>query len=174
MAKSKYLDKIKTLDELESLVAQWKQDKSDACIGITSGVYDLVHPGHVSLLADAGNQCDHLIVVIASDRTVKEQKGEDKPYINEQKRAQTIAGMQSVDAIVISDELYHETILRRVKPNKMFKGDEYRGRQIHGREFVDEMVFIPCNAKDFNSSSTIAKNIQEKTPPSEWGRNDYY
>jgi D-beta-D-heptose 7-phosphate kinase/D-beta-D-heptose 1-phosphate adenosyltransferase len=169
-----YIAKIKSLDELEQLVTKWRVSEPNACVGITSGVYDLVHPGHVSLLAAAGSQCDYLIVVIASDRTVREQKGEDKPYIVEIKRAQTIAGLGSVDAVIISDELYHETILKRTLPNKMFKGDEYKGCQIHGSELVGEMVFIPCSEKDFNSSSTIAKEIQRRSLPSKMEGNDFY
>lgn len=154
-----YLKKVKSLDELRASVAQWRAD-GDGSVGITSGVFDILHPGHIAFLEDASRQSGRLIAVIASDRTVRAQKGTEKPYINELKRAQTMAAIATVDAVIISDEPYHETILKAVAPDVMFKGDDYAGRQIMGAELVGKVVLIPCAEKEFYSSSAFVRKIK--------------
>ena len=159
-----YLKKVKSLDELRASVAQWRAD-GNGDVGITSGVFDILHPGHIAFLEDASRQSGRLIAVIASDRTVRAQKGAEKPYINELKRAQTIAAIATVDAVIISDEPYHETILKALSPDVMFKGDDYAGKQIMGAELVGKVVLVPCAEKEFYSSSAFARKIMESRPP---------
>jgi rfaE bifunctional protein nucleotidyltransferase chain/domain len=154
-----YQKKVKTLDELRTLVAQWRAD-GDGDVGITSGVFDILHPGHISFLEDSSRQCGRLIAVIASDRTVAAQKGPEKPYINELKRAQTVAAIATVDAVIISDEPYHETILKALSPEVMFKGDDYAGKKIMGTELVGRVALIPCAEKEFYSSSAFVRKIK--------------
>ena len=164
-----YKQKVKTLGELTSLVEKWRQE-GDASIGITSGVFDLLHPGHISFLEDAWRNCSHLIAVVASDRTVQDQKGEEKPYVTEMKRAQTLAALEMVDAVIISDEPYHETILKAVKPDILFKGDDYAGKEIIGADLVGHVMLIPCAEKEFYSSSAFARKIKtgERDQPPVW------
>jgi D-glycero-beta-D-manno-heptose 1-phosphate adenylyltransferase len=164
-----YLQKVRTLDELKDAVDAWRAQGDS--IGVTSGVFDIVHPGHISFLEDASRACGRLVAIIASDRTVKEQKGEEKPYITELKRAQTIAALGNVDAVIISDEPFHETILEALKPDVMFKGDDYAGRKIIGAELVGKVVLIPCAEKEFYSSSEFVKKIKAASPdkPPSWG-----
>jgi D-beta-D-heptose 7-phosphate kinase/D-beta-D-heptose 1-phosphate adenosyltransferase len=164
-----YQKKVKTLEELRALAAQWRAEGAGA-IGMTSGAFDIVHPGHISFLEDASRQCDRLIAIIASDRTVKAQKGAEKPYITELKRAQTVAALGTVDAVIVSDELYHETILKALRPEILFKGDDYAGRKIMGAELAGKTVLIPCAEKEFYSSSQFVKKIKAGSPdkPPAW------
>jgi len=155
-----FKQKVKTLPELVSLVAQWR-DAGVRDVGITSGVFDLLHPGHASFLEDANSRCGRLIAIIASDRTVSEQKGPEKPFITELKRAQTIAAIESVDAVIISDEKFHESILAALTPEIMFKGDDYAGKTIIGADMVGRVELIPCAEKEFYSSSAFARRIKE-------------
>ena len=158
-----YMKKVKSLDELRASVAQWRAD-GDNVVGITSGVFDILHPGHIGFLEDASRQSQRLIAVIASDRTVQAQKGPTKPYISEIKRAQTLAAIAMVDAVIISDEPYHETILKAIAPDVMFKGDDYAGRKIMGAELVGKVVLIPCAEKEFFSSSAFVRRIKSDVP----------
>lgn len=165
-----YQRKVRTLEELAEIVAARRAQRS-LTVGVTSGVFDIVHPGHISFLEDASLQCDFLVAIIASDRTVREAKGPEKPYISEEKRAQTIAALGNVDAVIISDEKYHETILRALGPDIMFKGDDYAGQQIMGGDLVGRVVLIPCAEKEFYSSREFVRKIktggdQPQTPAS--------
>lgn len=154
--------KVKSLEELTQLAEEWRAEGQT--IGFTSGVYDILHPGHISFLEDSSAACGKLVVVIASDRTVKEQKGDEKPYITELKRAQTIAALDTVHAVIISDEKYHETILKALKPDVMLKGDDYAGKDIIGAELAGQVVLIPCAEKEFYSSSAFVKKIKTGSP----------
>lgn len=156
-----YLEKVKSLDDLAVLVDEWRK-QGDSVVGITSGAFDIVHPGHISFLEDANQACSRLIAIVASDRTICEQKGADRPYIPAEKRAQTIAALGTVDAVIISDELYHETILKALKPEVMFKGDDYKGKPIIGADLVGSIVLIPCAEKDYYSSSEFIRKIRSK------------
>lgn len=158
-----YLEKVKTLDKLKEMVTGWRAADGDE-IGITSGAFDILHPGHVSFIEDCSRQCQRLIVIIASDRTIREQKGSEKPYISELKRAQTIAALSNVDAVIISDEPYHETILSAIAPDVLFKGDDYKGKQIMGAELAGRVSLIPCAEKDFYSSSAFVRKIKAGEP----------
>jgi rfaE bifunctional protein nucleotidyltransferase chain/domain len=164
-----HTDKICTLDELAARVEQRRAGGKEPVIGFTSGVYDLIHPGHVTLLEEARKRCDYLVVAIASDRTVKAQKGADRPFIDEYRRARTIAGMSSVDSVIISDEPYHEAILKRIKPQVMFKGDEYKGQKLIGSELVDRVELIPCDEKDFNSTTSVVDTIRTRKSTGPFG-----
>jgi rfaE bifunctional protein nucleotidyltransferase chain/domain len=159
-----YQQKVKSLADLKSLVDA-RRAAGKVTVGVTSGAFDIVHPGHISFLEDASRQCDFLVAIIASDRTVKEQKGAEKPYITELKRAQTIAAIGTVDAVIISDEKYHETILRALRPEILFKGDDYKGVRIMGAELAGNVVLIPCAEKEFYSSSEFVKKIRNGNPP---------
>lgn len=165
---SSYKDKVKSLEGLSDIAAGWKADGLK--IGITSGVFDIPHPGHISFLEDSKAECDVLIAVIASNRTVTEQKGEERPFINELKRAQTIAGLQCVDAVIISDEYFHESILAAIQPDIMFKGHDYAGKDIIGADMVGEVRIILCAEDNFFSSSRLIQSIKnlERDQAPDW------
>ena len=165
-----YKEKVVSLDALRELGDTWRDDGHT--IGVTSGVFDIPHPGHISFLEDAKAHSGKLVAIIASDRTVKEQKGEERPFINELKRAQTIAGLSCVDAVIVSDEQYHESILAALCPDFMFKGYDYADKDIIGADKVGEVVIIPCAEDNFFSSSKLVeaiKLLKSDTPP-EWSQ----
>jgi len=154
--------KIKTPSQLEEAVAEFRARTPERApiIGFTSGTFDIYHVGHNSFLEDAKAHCDFLIVAIASDRTTRQQKGDEKPYIPEQKRAAVIASVGCVDAVIVSDEDYHESILAPIAPDIMFKGDEYTGKHLIGSELVGKVVIIQCAEDEFFHSSELAKRIK--------------
>ena len=102
-----------------------------------SGCFDLLHPGHVSLIAQARRNCDCLIVGLNSDASVARLKGDDRPVQNEKSRAAVLASLGDVDAVVIFGEDTPLQLLRALKPDVLVKGADYTVDQVVGAEDVN-------------------------------------
>jgi D-beta-D-heptose 7-phosphate kinase/D-beta-D-heptose 1-phosphate adenosyltransferase len=113
----------------------------------TNGVFDLLHPGHVRYLQAARREGDALIVAVNSDRSVRANKGPSRPIIPENERAELLAALACVDAVVIFDEETPADIIRRVQPDVLVKGADWAADQIVGRDTVEarggKVVRIP-------------------------------
>lgn len=103
----------------------------------TNGVFDLVHPGHVRYLRDARALGDVLIVAVNSDRSVRANKGKGRPLTPEQERAEVVAALSMVDAVVIFDEETPHAIVSRVQPDVLVKGADWAADNIVGRDIVE-------------------------------------
>ena len=103
----------------------------------TNGVYDILHPGHVRYLQAARAEGDALIVGINSDRSVRANKGPDRPVNPEAERAEIIAALACVDAAVIFDEDTPYEIIQRLQPDVLVKGADWAADQIVGRDIVE-------------------------------------
>jgi D-beta-D-heptose 7-phosphate kinase/D-beta-D-heptose 1-phosphate adenosyltransferase len=103
----------------------------------TNGCFDLLHPGHVELLEKARVLGDVLIVGMNSDESVRTLKGEGRPVIPEQERAEILANFDCVDAVVIFDELTPRETVAALVPDILVKGGDWPGNQIVGREEVE-------------------------------------
>jgi D-beta-D-heptose 7-phosphate kinase/D-beta-D-heptose 1-phosphate adenosyltransferase len=103
----------------------------------TNGVFDLLHPGHVRYLRDARALGDALIVGVNSDRSVRVNKGPDRPINPEQERAELLLALESVDAAVIFDEDTPHAIITRVQPDVLVKGADWGPDNIVGRDVVE-------------------------------------
>ena len=103
----------------------------------TNGVFDLLHVGHVRYLHQARALGDALVVAINSDRSVKELKGDSRPVIGEQERAEILAALRQVTYVTIFDDLSPRTLIARVLPDVLAKGGDYGLDEIHGREEVE-------------------------------------
>jgi D-beta-D-heptose 7-phosphate kinase/D-beta-D-heptose 1-phosphate adenosyltransferase len=103
----------------------------------TNGVFDLLHPGHVRYLADARAQGDVLIVAVNSDRSVRAIKGPTRPINAEQERAEVLAALTSVDAVVIFDEDDPLAIISAIQPDVLVKGSDWAADRIIGRDVVE-------------------------------------
>jgi len=129
---------------------------------LTNGVFDILHPGHVRYLADARREGDALIVAVNSDRSVRAIKGPARPVTPENERAEILAGLASVDAVVVFDEDNPQQIVSRLQPDVLVKGADWAMDDIIGRETVESrggrVVRIPL--ADGYSTSTIIKKIQ--------------
>jgi D-beta-D-heptose 7-phosphate kinase/D-beta-D-heptose 1-phosphate adenosyltransferase len=122
--------------ELEEPLAQWRAQ--DLRIGFTNGVFDLLHPGHIKVLAEARAACDRLVVGLNSDTSVRRLKGEGRPVQTEHARAEVLAALEAVDLVVVFDQNTPLELIRRVRPNVLVKGSDYRGKQVVGRELVEQ------------------------------------
>ena len=106
-------------------------------IVFTNGVYDLLHPGHVRYLQAARAEGDALIVGVNSDRSVRANKGPDRPINPEEERAELIAALSAVDASVIFDEDTPHAIISALQPDVLVKGADWAADQIVGRDVVE-------------------------------------
>jgi rfaE bifunctional protein nucleotidyltransferase chain/domain len=113
----------------------------------TNGCFDLLHPGHIRTLEAARKLGDVLIVGINSDRSVRELKGPGRPVLPEQERAEILASLESVDAVVVFDEPTPREIIAALLPDVLVKGGDWPGDQIIGREEVEaaggQVISVP-------------------------------
>lgn len=104
----------------------------------TNGVFDLLHPGHTRYLADARREGDVLIVAVNSDRSVRAQhKGTDRPITPQGERAEVLAALAVVDAVVVFDEDTPHAIVTAVQPDVLVKGADWAADNIVGRDVVE-------------------------------------
>jgi D-beta-D-heptose 7-phosphate kinase / D-beta-D-heptose 1-phosphate adenosyltransferase len=114
--------------ELDERLAGWRAQ--DLRIGFTNGVFDLLHPGHVKVLAQARGTCDRLIVGLNSDASVRRLKGKDRPIQGEHARAEVLAALEAVDLVVVFEQNTPLELIRRVRPSVLIKGGDYRRNQV--------------------------------------------
>jgi D-glycero-beta-D-manno-heptose 1-phosphate adenylyltransferase len=103
----------------------------------TNGCFDLLHPGHVATLEAARGLGDVLIVGVNSDASVRELKGDGRPMVCEQERAEVLAALECVDAVVVFNELTPREMIAALLPDVLVKGGDWPGDQIIGREEVE-------------------------------------
>lgn len=128
------LEKLGEPEDVIALAERWRDEKLR--IGFTNGCFDLIHPGHISLLAQAAAQCDRLIVGLNSDASIRRLKGPDRPIQNELSRALVLAAIRGVDAVVLFDDDTPEALIRKLRPDVLIKGADYDASQVVGAEFV--------------------------------------
>ncbi|HEV7960688.1 MAG TPA: D-glycero-beta-D-manno-heptose-7-phosphate kinase [Rhizomicrobium sp.] len=105
-------------------------------IGFTNGCFDLVHPGHISLLRQARAKCDRLVVGLNSDASVRRLKGAGRPVQDEMARAIVLASLAMADLVVIFGDDTPENLIRQLRPDVLVKGADYRRADIVGADFV--------------------------------------
>src|SRR5438874_5078497 len=129
----------------------------------TNGCFDLLHPGHIRGFELARQMGDALIVGLNSDASVRQLKGPTRPVIPEQERAEILSALESVDAVVIFDELTPREVISQLLPDVLVKGGDWPGDQIVGREEVEaaggRVVLIPL-APGY-STTEILRKIRE-------------
>jgi len=105
-------------------------------IGFTNGCFDLFHSGHVSILEDARQNCDFLVVGLNSDASVTRLKGEDRPIRNENARAEVLKSMRAVDMVIVFDADTPDDLIKQLKPDVLIKGADYTIENVVGADFV--------------------------------------
>ena len=127
--------KIKTLDEVKLQVKRWRL-KSQSVV-FTNGVFDILHPGHISYLAKTKDLGDKLIIGLNADISVKLlNKGPNRPIQNEQDRAFLLAALSFVDAVVIFEDETPYQLISEIVPDVLAKGGDYKVEQIAGHDIV--------------------------------------
>ncbi len=126
--------KVADLDSLVEQVARWRQ--AGLKVGFTNGCFDLLHPGHVSLLEQARAACDRLIVGLNSDASVRRLKGAARPVQGEAARAAVLASLASVSRVVIFGEDTPLALIEALRPDVLVKGADYSLDQVVGADIV--------------------------------------
>ena len=103
----------------------------------TNGVFDILHVGHVRYLSQARELGDALVVAINSDASVRELKGEARPLVSQNDRAEVLAALSSVDYVTVFDDISPRSLIAKLLPDVLVKGGDYALDQIHGREEVE-------------------------------------
>ncbi len=133
----------------------------------TNGCFDLLHPGHIRTLEAARRLGDVLIVGLNSDRGVRQLKGPGRPILPERERAELLAALECVDAVVIFAQPTPREIIAALLPDVLVKGGDWAGDQIVGREEVESaggrVVSIPI-ALGY-STTAILRKIRGDAPP---------
>ena len=139
-------------------VARWRHLGKK--IGFTNGCFDLLHPGHVSLLDQARAQCDRLVVGLNADASVKRLKGETRPVQTEVSRGTVLASLSAVDLVVIFEEDTPLELIKALKPDVLIKGADYRVDQVVGGDVVAAYggkVFLADLQAGHSTTATIAR-----------------
>jgi len=146
------------LSELEKKLAQWRL--LSKTIAFTNGCFDILHAGHIAALTEAATHADFLLVGVNADASVKKLKGNNRPVNDEQSRALLLASLSMVDAVVIFAEDTPLELIKKVKPDVLVKGGDYKLEDIVGAKEViasgGKVVINPIIA-GFSTSSIINK-----------------
>ncbi len=136
---------ILTLEE--AILRFGREKRNGRRIVFTNGCFDLLHPGHIGSLEQARALGDALIVGLNSDASVRQLKGAGRPVLPERERAEILAALECVDAVVIFDEPTPREVIARLLPDVLVKGGDWPGDQIVGRDEVEaaggRVVSIP-------------------------------
>jgi D-beta-D-heptose 7-phosphate kinase/D-beta-D-heptose 1-phosphate adenosyltransferase len=127
--------KMTTLEAALAKVAQWRAAGDQ--IVFTNGCFDLLHPGHISLLYQARALGDRLIVGLNTDASVRRLKGPQRPILSEQDRAAMLGALACVDLVVHFDEDTPLALIGHLKPDVLVKGSDYKPEQVVGKEVVE-------------------------------------
>ena len=119
--------------ELAAAASRWRKDARK--VVFTNGCFDLLHPGHIALLADAAG-LGHVCVAINSDESVRRLKGEGRPVYPEQERAEILLSLRWVDSVTVFPEDTPQETIEIVRPDVLVKGSEYGDGEIVGEDFV--------------------------------------
>ncbi|MBI1212430.1 MAG: D-glycero-beta-D-manno-heptose-7-phosphate kinase [Alphaproteobacteria bacterium] len=154
--------KIKPSDSALDTVARWRA--RGLKIGFTNGCFDLIHTGHVSLLAQARAACDRLIVGLNTDASVQRLKGPSRPVNTEMARAIVLAALETVDMVVLFDEETPIKLIEAIRPDVLIKGADYTVDQVVGAPFVQSYggkVVLAALTPGQSTSGTIARMAKQ-------------
>ena len=147
---------MKTID---SELHFWKQNSKK--IIFSNGCFDLLHKGHIDLLAKARSLGDVLIVGLNSDVSVKALKGDKRPIQNQKVRFNNLLKLNSVDLVIIFEEETPIGLIKKIQPNIIVKGQDYKIKHVVGyntiKSWGGEVVLVPLT-KDYSTTSIIKKN----------------
>lgn len=139
-------------------VAAWR--RAGLSVGFTNGCFDLLHPGHVGLLARARAACDRLVVALNTDASVRRLKGPTRPVQSETARATVMAALEATDLVVLFDEETPLEIVNALLPDVIIKGADYAPEDVVGAAEViangGRLVLVPIEL-GFSTTSTIAR-----------------
>ena len=155
--------KILSRNQLRQQVERWR--RSGESITLANGNFDLLHVGHVRYLGASKALGGRLVVAVNSDDSVRALKGEGRPLIPEYERAEIVAALAAVDAVVIFPELDVRAIIREIRPDIHAKGTDYTADSVPERDTLAEYggrVAIVGDSKDHSTSGIIRSRLSPR------------
>ncbi|MGB3809067.1 MAG: D-glycero-beta-D-manno-heptose-7-phosphate kinase [Parvibaculum sp.] len=150
--------KVATQHGAQDITAAWR--RRGLRVGFTNGCFDLLHPGHVALLAQARSLCDRLVVGLNSDASVTRLKGPTRPIQPDVARATVLGSMSNVDLVVLFEEDTPRELIEMLRPDVLIKGGDYTVETIVGADFVQSYggrVEIIDLVPGFSTTKTVEK-----------------
>ena len=148
--------KVQNLQSLSKTIIEWR--KMGYVIGFTNGCFDLIHPGHLSVIQKAKSLCDRLIVAVNSDVSIKAIKGTKRPIQNQNTRMTILSALSAVDVVIKFDTTTPTDLIKKLQPDKFFKGSDYINTEIPESKIVEayggEVVFVDL-IEGHSTTSTI-------------------
>ena len=159
---SKKLNKLKAkifnIKDLSQIIEKWRLN-GDKII-FTNGCFDLIHLGHLEILARSADLGDKLIVALNSDVSIKKIKGNSRPIIEEDSRAKQLAAIEFIDAVILFNEDTPYDLINILKPDVLTKGGDYKKNDIVGNQLINkeqgEVVIIPLT-QGYSTTSILEK-----------------
>ena len=155
---------LQSLERVSDLVMRWKQQ--GLVVGFTNGCFDVLHPGHVALLAQARGECDRLVVALNTDASVRRLKGPARPVNGLEERAMVIAAIRYVDCVLGFDEETPIELIRALLPSVLVKGADYTVDAVVGADVVQAAggrVVLAALVPEQSTTGTI-KRMQAAAP----------
>ena len=152
------MSKLLTREQLQKRVAEWR--RQGAKITLTNGCFDVLHVGHIRYLHGAKELGGKVVVGVNADATVRELKGQGRPRTPEHERAEVIAALEDVDAVVIFTEADVRALIREIKPDMHAKGTDYTADSVPERDEVVKYggrVAIVGDPKDHSSTELLKR-----------------
>lgn len=146
---------------------EWRKSLVGKRLAITNGCFDLLHYGHVSCLSEASKLADEILVLVNSDKSVKELKGDNRPIISQYHRAYVLSSLKPVSVVVVFDGKNCSKELKALAPDVYFKAGDYNLENMNKEEYSAlsqcgaEIVFIPI-VSDVSTTKIIDKIMSIK------------
>ena len=122
----------------EEIIRLMDSDGSNKQVVVfTNGCFDIIHSGHLDLLKEARSYGDKLIVGLNSDKSVRNLKGPDRPVIEQSERKKILSALKFVDEVIIFNEENPLKLIKKIKPEILVKGSDYKKDQVIGGKFVE-------------------------------------
>jgi len=159
------MGRVVSREELMALVG--RATRGSERIVFTNGCFDLLHPGHIRTLEQARSLGDVLVVGLNCDASVRNAKGESRPVIDQDERAEVLAALEAVDFVILFAEPTPRELISQLLPDVLVKGADWGAAEIVGREEVESagggVVSIPLEPG--YSTTSILQKIQRLPPP---------
>jgi rfaE bifunctional protein nucleotidyltransferase chain/domain len=157
--------KVVGREQLRRLVEEWR--RAGESVTLANGCFDLLHVGHVRYLHGAKQLGGRVVVAVNSDDSVRTLKGEGRPLMPAEERAEILAALADVDAVVIFPERDVRALIREIRPDVQAKGTDYSADSVPERDVVRECggrVEIVGDPKNHSASEIIRTRLGTKRP----------
>lgn len=144
-----------TWDEMARLTKTWQQ--AGETVVFTNGCFDILHAGHVQYLQQAAQLGNHLIIGVNTDDSVHRLKGQTRPFNHETDRARLLASLRDVDAVALFGEDTPTELIKKIRPDILVKGGDYKKEEVAGREYARTVEILPF--KEGYSTTGLVEKI---------------